>query len=236
MSVAEATAALEEAEAAHVRALAEASEARAAFEQKPTAESHSDVAVKERIALNAAAALELAKKTLAEADRDDVRGQIRDADTRASHVALWAALEPEFAHLFEMSDELLDTFARVRRKVSGQNRASREGAELRARQPDGENAPAIVPLTLVRAVVGLRLYRRILATGQRFAVGLEPWAFLRPRWSRGHGAPDAAEMIHAQKIAFPDGLQLPVTSFRADTADRAPFHEKTSGTPSRHEV
>lgn len=253
LSVSEAQAALAEAQSAlkEAQRTAETTEAaavaaKAAWDaitaETPTEEAErldARVRIADKIAAKAVEAVERAEVALKEAEREEVRARTRDADARASEHALLKALEPDFTRLIEIYDELCDIHTRIMGFLASQNEFALKSAQLRKQVPSGGYAPSALKFTLVRAVIGLRIYERVRASGRKFSLSQEPWSLVAPRWQRGVASPDNQEIERAHQLAFNDGRRVIGTnSFDRNRADVASFHNEADMVvpPFRFEV
>jgi hypothetical protein len=238
MSAPDPHAALEAAEQAHAAALAEASDARHAFESDPTPKTHARTAVAEQRAKNTLAPVEAARLEVERVRRADVETRLRDAVARANHGHLYERTAAARARLVEMFSEVSALVAEIESAVTDQHRGVSDAEEIARELGVHSGAPRKIAPTFLRQMVGIVICEIVYRTGETYRLGAEPHTWIAPRAEPPSAHPSREEWRAAKRLVLPDAyLPPPVSDFHHDAADTAFFHTPTpNGRLARHEV
>lgn len=238
MTAIEAKAALEAAEEARARALAEADAARQVFEDHPNSKTHSAMEVAAQIARNTAPVVESARAELARIERAEVESRYRDAVERAGHARLFDRTADARARLVALYDEAEKIVAQIEAETKAQSNASREASELARQLGIRSGAPNAVPVTLLRAMTGVVIASHVHESDATFDLGMEPHTWLTIRSEPAAHDPLREEWRAAKAlVASAVWLPAPTSDYHKDLVDVYPYHRRFHNRrPERHEI
>lgn len=229
---------LREAEQAHERALSEANAARTMFEEKPSAKTHADMAVKEQLAHNAASMVEAARIDAEKSRRAELSKKLATARARASRDRLFADTAQQRARLLDIFVSALPIVREIEAAVLAQNEASDDAVNLAQQLGEYSDVDSPVSKDLLRAMTCVVLAQHLVDTNYRTPHAAAFYEWLRPRWDRGIGAPDQQLIREARQLALPSDVYTPTNpvDFSQSASDVGPWEATPETRPARWEV